>query len=208
VRPARQAVAAAVATLATTALGATPAVATLTATARGGTAALAATAADAAPAVAQGISVTPATPRPGQRIHISVPDCGVGPTPHTARSPAFTHDVVLYGKADTGEGEPRIRKDLRPGAYAITASCGRGHTVHGQVVVAAKIKKPGGAPVGSPTSAPSGSPLPSPAGTITATPAASQSEKGSNAPFWVIGGVMAVLLAGGTGLLLVRRRNG
>ncbi|MCO6004427.1 LPXTG cell wall anchor domain-containing protein [Actinoallomurus purpureus] len=176
-------------------------------------AAVVATGLGAGPAAAQSISVTPDTPRPGQRIHISVPDCSVGPTAHTARSQAFTHDVALYGKADTGEADPRIKKDLRPGTYAITASCGNGRTVRGQVVVVAKGDKSGtqAKPSHEPTSGTgvhTESPQPdSSVGTISATPTAS-SEKGSNTPLLAIVGAMAVLLVGGAGLLLfVRRRN-
>ncbi|GAA4620975.1 hypothetical protein GCM10023196_007060 [Actinoallomurus vinaceus] len=169
----------------------------------------------AAPAAAQGIGVTPDTPHAGQRIHISVPDCSVGPTPHIAKSEAFTRDVTLYGKADTGEGDPRLKKDLQPGTYAITASCGNGRTVRGQVVVVAKTGKtdlPGKQshkPVTSQPTAAGGSPHPqSSTTTLSASPAASQSKKNSNMPFFAIGGVMAVLIFGGAGLLLARRRRG
>jgi hypothetical protein len=85
----------------------------------------------------QSIVVTPDAPRPGQRVHISVPGCGTGPTPHTANSAAFAGDVTLYGKADTGDAEPTIRQELKPGTYPITAHCGANHTVLGAISVAA-----------------------------------------------------------------------
>lgn len=170
----------------------------------------AATGVGAAPAAADGIAVSPHSPHPGQRIHISVPDCSVGPTPHIARSAAFTRDVILYGKADTGEGDPRLKRDLRPGPYAIVASCGDGRTLHGEVVVAARAGRPGtasSAPVASPlTESPAASPRP-PA-SLSATPAASQSHDASKMPFLVIIATMAALLLGTAGTLLVRRRRG
>jgi hypothetical protein len=180
VRPARKAVTATVAAVVATGLG-------------------------AAPAAADGISISPHSPHPGQRIHISVPGCSVGPTAHVAKSAAFTHDVTLYGKADTGEGDPKLKKNLRPGPYAIIATCDNGSTVHGEVVVVAKGAKPGI------TSSVPGATLtasPHPPASLSATPAASQSHSGSNTPFLAIGGAMAVLLVlGGTGLLVVRRRS-
>jgi LPXTG-motif cell wall-anchored protein len=189
VRPARKAVTATVAAVVATGLG-------------------------AAPAAAQGIDVTPNTPHAGQRIHISVPDCSVGPTPHIAKSEAFTHDVTLYGKADTGDGDPRLKKDLKPGTYAITASCGNGRTVHGQIVVAAKPGRPEtpGKQTHKPITSqatPGGAPSPHPTSstaTLNASPAAS-SKKSSNMPFLAIGGVMAMLIFGGAGILLARRRR-
>src|SRR4051794_35525755 len=89
----------------------------------------------AAPAPAHGIHVSPGEARPGQRVHITVPDCGVGPTPHTAASDAFTGRATLYGKADTGEADAWIKNGLAPGTYRITASCGAS-TVLGQLTVA------------------------------------------------------------------------
>jgi hypothetical protein len=86
-------------------------------------------------AEAQTIVVTPDSPRAGQRIHISVPECGVGPEKHEATSAAFTADVMLSGKADTGGADPMIRKDLKPGTYAITAHCGAAGIVRGQLVI-------------------------------------------------------------------------
>ncbi|GAB3960884.1 hypothetical protein GCM10029978_011550 [Actinoallomurus acanthiterrae] len=177
-------------------------------------AAVVATGLGAAPAAAQGIDVTPNTPHAGQRIHISVPDCSVGPTPHIAKSEAFTRDVTLYGKADTGDGDPRLKKDLRPGTYAITASCGNGRTVRGQIVVVAKAgsrpETPGKQthkPVTSQATPGHASPHPtSSTATLNASPAAS-SKKSSNMPFLAIGGVMAVLVFGGAGILLARRRR-
>jgi hypothetical protein len=81
------------------------------------------------------IVVTPGEARPGQKVHISVPDCAVGPTEHSAASAAFTRDVVLSGKADTGDADAVLRKELKPGTYAITAHCGAAQSVRGQVVV-------------------------------------------------------------------------
>ncbi|MEV0401549.1 LPXTG cell wall anchor domain-containing protein [Actinoallomurus sp. NPDC050550] len=177
-------------------------------------AAVVATGLGAAPAAAQGIDVTPNTPHAGQRIHISVPGCSVGPTPHIAKSAAFTHDVTLYGKADTGDGDPRLKKDLPAGTYAITASCGNGRTVRGQIVVAARAGRPEtpGKPTHKPVTSqatPGGaSPHPtSSTTTLSASPAASQSKKSSNMPFLAIVGVMAVLIFGGAGLLFARRRR-
>ncbi|MFL6056925.1 MAG: hypothetical protein ACJ72W_29100 [Actinoallomurus sp.] len=181
-RPARKAVTAAVTAVVATGLG-------------------------AAPAAADGISISPHSPRPGQRIHISVPGCSVGPTPHIAKSAAFAHDVTLYGKADTGEGDPKLKKNLRPGPYAIVASCGDGSTVRGEVVVVAKDGKPG--PTGMPSSVlPPKSTSPRPPASLSATPAASQSHSGSKTLLLAIGGAIAALLVlGGAGLLVVRRRN-
>jgi hypothetical protein len=92
---------------------------------------------------AQNIVVTPTAPHPGQRVHISVPGCSTGPTPHTAISAAFTGDVTLYGKADTGDADPTIRQELKPGTYPITAHCGANHTVQGQIAVAANVPSAG-----------------------------------------------------------------
>jgi hypothetical protein len=86
------------------------------------------------PAVAQTIVVTPGSPRPGQKVHISVPGCSAGPTAHVAVSSAFVGNVTLYGKADTGDAEPVIRQEAKPGTYPITAYCGA-RTVQGQVSV-------------------------------------------------------------------------
>ncbi|MCO5967999.1 hypothetical protein [Actinoallomurus soli] len=178
-------------------------------------AAVTATGLGAAPATADGVAVLPRSPHPGQRVHISVPGCSVGPTAHVARSRAFTRDVDLYGKADTGEGDARIKKDLRPGPYAIIASCGDGRTIRGEVVVVAKGDKPGtpgtggthsSAPVIPPPGAkPTASPH-APAN-LSATPTASQSHDDSKTPFLAIGAVMAALLLAGAGTLLVRRRR-
>lgn len=90
----------------------------------------------AGPATAATIVVTPDSPHPGQRVHISVPGCSIGLTAHTATSQAFTGDVTLYGKADTGDADPMIRPDLKPGTYPITAHCGA-KSVQGSVSVTA-----------------------------------------------------------------------
>ncbi|MEV5746410.1 hypothetical protein AB0L00_01205 [Actinoallomurus sp. NPDC052308] len=173
--------------------------------------AVAATGLGAAPAAADGIAVSPHSPRPGQRIHISVPDCSVGPTAHIAKSLAFTRDVALYGKADTGEGDPRIKKDLSPGKYAIVASCGAGRTVHGEVVVTERVGRTGphtSVPVASPPAERhTASPHPA-VSSLSATPTASQSHDDSKLPFVAIVAGMAVLLLGTAGTLLVRRRRG
>lgn len=174
--------------------------------------AAAATAPGAAPARADGIAVSPAAPLPGERIHISVPGCSVGPTPHVARSDAFTRPVTLYGKGGTGEGDPRLKQGLRPGPYVITASCG-GSTVHGQVAVVAgggtpgATQTPGGAPPAVHTE-----PAPSAPGTTAATigarPAAAHGTGGgSDLAYWLAGGGL-VVLAGGAALLALRRRTG
>jgi hypothetical protein len=86
-------------------------------------------------AAAESIDVTPGTPHPGQQVHISVPGCGTGPTAHIAVSTAFTANVTLYGKADTGDADPTIRQELKPGTYPITAYCGA-NTVQGKISVA------------------------------------------------------------------------
>ena len=96
------------------------------------------------PAAADTIVVTPAAPRPGQRVHISVPDCGTGRTAHTVASTAFTGDVTLYGKADTGDADPTIRPDLKPGTYPITAHCGTNRTVRGQLAIGPGRRPSGG----------------------------------------------------------------
>jgi hypothetical protein len=88
----------------------------------------------AGPAAAQTIVVTPGEPRPGQRVHISVPDCSTGPTAHTAVSAAFPGVVTLHGKADTGDADITLKPDLKPGTYAITAHC-EARTVQGQIAV-------------------------------------------------------------------------
>jgi hypothetical protein len=90
----------------------------------------------AGPAAAQTIVVTPSAPHPGQRIHISVPDCSTGPTAHTAVSAAFPGVVTLHGKADTGDADITLKPDLKPGTYNITAHCGT-KTVPGQIAVVA-----------------------------------------------------------------------
>lgn len=109
-----------------------------------------------APTPADGVHVSPGEARPGQRVHITVADCAVGPTRHTATSYAFTGRATLHGKADTGEADVRLKSGLAPGTYRITASCGTS-TVLGHVVV------PGRRPV-----------TPTPRG------------GGSNAPYWVL----------------------
>jgi hypothetical protein len=174
-------------------------------------AAAATTGISAAPAVAESILVSPGTPHPGDKIHISVPGCSVGPTPHTAKSGAFEHDVTLYGKADTGEGDPKLKNGLKPGTYPITAFCGKGRTVHGQVVVIAKGEKPGapGAPSREPGMPPAAvhtesSRPQNPAATLSASPTASHGS-GSSTPYWVLGAAVVVLV-GGAVLFVVRRR--
>jgi hypothetical protein len=99
-----------------------------------GTAALVGLIAMAGPAAAQTIVVTPSAPRPGQRVHISVPGCSTGPTEHTAVSAAFPGVVTLHGKADTGDADITLRPDLNPGTYAITAHC-EARNVQGQIAV-------------------------------------------------------------------------
>lgn len=164
----------------------------------------------AAPAMADGITVSPAAPLPGERIHISVAGCSVGPTAHVARSGAFTAPVTLYGKGDAGEGDPRLRQHLRPARYPITASCGA-TTVRGEVDVAAgappaSAHAPGGVPPAGHTGA---TPFPpgGPAATISARPAAAHGSGGSGLGYWLAGGAV-VLLAGGAGLFARRRHGG
>ncbi|HEX6470574.1 MAG TPA: hypothetical protein VF069_15860 [Streptosporangiaceae bacterium] len=156
-------------------------------------------------AVAETIVVSPSHPHPGQKVHIIVPGCSVGPTPHTARSAAFTHEVTLYGKADTGEGDPRIRRGLRPGTYPIIAFCGGTRAVHGEVHVVA-----GGRGTGSGYGAPGPAGSPPPRVTsISASPAASSGAGGpggSEAPYYWALGAAVVVLGGGAGVLLLRRR--
>lgn len=149
------------------------------------------TAGGAAPALAQTIPVTPSTARAGQKVHISVPGCSVGPTEHVAKSPAFVHDVSLYGKADTGDADPIIRHGLRPGAYPITAHCGGTHIVRGQVTIIGPA-----APAPSPTA-------PSP----SAAPAATRGAQPSNTAYWLLGGALVVAAGGAAALLFHRRRN-
>jgi hypothetical protein len=105
---------------------------------------MAGTACGVLPAAAETIVVTPTAPRPGQKVHISVPGCGTGSTPHTAVSAAFTRDVTLHGKADTGDADPTIKQGLKPGTYPITAHCGTNHTVVGQIAVTAGDRPSGG----------------------------------------------------------------
>lgn len=105
--------------------------------------ACAATLTGAGPAAADSITVTPGSPHAGQQVHISVPGCATGPTAHVAVSPAFTANVTLYGKADTGDADPTIRQELKPGSYPITAYCGAG-TVNGTVSVVADGNPSGG----------------------------------------------------------------
>ena len=62
---------------------------------------------------------------------------------HTAISAAFTGDVTLYGKADTGDADPTIRQELKPGTYPITAHRGANHTVQGQIAVTANVPSAG-----------------------------------------------------------------
>jgi hypothetical protein len=105
---------------------------------------MAGTACGVLPAAAETIVVTPSAPHPGQKVHISVPGCATGSTPHTAVSAAFTGDVTLYGKADTGDADPTIKQELKPGTYPITAHCGANHTVVGQVAIAAGARPSAG----------------------------------------------------------------
>ncbi len=134
--------------------------------------------ASALPVSAQTILVTPDSARPGQKVHISVPDCGVGATPHTATSAAFAQNITLYGKSDTGEGDPTIKKDVAPGTYPITATCEAGQTVRGQIVVAAER---------SPATSRGGS---------------------TNIAFWTLGTAMLVIAACGGILLARARTSG
>ncbi|MDN3354012.1 hypothetical protein [Actinomadura sp. DC4] len=97
----------------------------------------------AGPAVAETIVVTPAAARPGQRVHISVPGCSTGPTAHTAASAAFTGDVRLHGKADTGDADIVLKAGLKPGAYPIVAHCGA-TTVLGRIAIASDNAGGGG----------------------------------------------------------------
>lgn len=92
----------------------------------------------AARAAGQDIVVTPSAPHPGQRVHISVPGCSIGPTAHTAVSAAFPADVTLHGKADTGDADVLIRPELKPGTYAIAAHCGTS-TVRGRIAVTGDV---------------------------------------------------------------------
>jgi hypothetical protein len=164
----------------------------------------------ASPAAAQTILVTPGSPHPGQKIHISVPGCSTGPTPHTAESAAFTRTVTLYGKADTGDADPTIKKELKPGTYPISADCGAGHVVRGQVVVAAMGTKGGEQSEKPPViipNTPTGAPATTPAASISASPAASSSNSGSSTSYWVLGAAV-IILGGGAGVFLLRRRGG
>lgn len=140
------------------------------------------------PALAQTIPVTPSTPRPGQRVHISVPDCSVGTRPHTAKSAAFARDVTLYGKSDTGDADPTIKQGLAPGTYPITAYCEGTRTVRGEVTVA-------------------GGPSESPAGGTTPTPAASERGTGSAVAYWMLGAAAAIVIAGAGAVLWFSRRT-
>jgi LPXTG-motif cell wall-anchored protein len=80
------------------------------------------------------IDVTPDSAHPGEKVHISVPGCSVGPDTHVAVSPAFTANVTLFGKAETGAADPTLRQELKPGVYPVTAYCGA-NTVRGQISV-------------------------------------------------------------------------
>jgi hypothetical protein len=95
----------------------------------------------AARAVGQDIVVTPGAPHPGERVHISVPGCSVGPTEHTAVSAVFPADVTLHGKAETGDADVTIRPDVKPGTYAIAAHCGT-TTVQGRIAVTGESGQP------------------------------------------------------------------
>jgi hypothetical protein len=86
------------------------------------------------PAAAQTIVVTPSAPHPGQRVHISVPGCSIGPTAHTAVSAAFPSEVTLHGKADTGDADITLRPELKAGTYPVIAHCGA-NIVQGQIAV-------------------------------------------------------------------------
>jgi hypothetical protein len=87
-----------------------------------------------APATAATIVVTPDAPHPGQRVHISVPGCSTGRTAHTAVSAAFPSEVVLHGKADTGDADITLRTELKPGTYPVIAHCGAS-TVQGRIAI-------------------------------------------------------------------------
>jgi hypothetical protein len=153
-------------------------------------AALVAVALGAPPAGAQTIPVTPGSPHPGQRVHISVPDCGAGRSPHTATSAAFASTVTLYGKSDTGEADPTIRRDLAPGTYPITAFCDASRTVRGQVVVTGITARPS----------------PQHAASVGSSPAASRTPHDSTGAYWVLGAVAAALAAGAA-VMLIRARS-
>jgi hypothetical protein len=134
-------------------------------------------------ALADTIHVTPDSARPGQRIHLSVPGCGAGASPHSATSTAFTQAITLYGKSDTGEGDATIRAGLSPGTYPISAKCDATHVVRGQILVAGN-----------------GGRAPQP----SATPA--KPAGGSGAGYWVLGAV-AFLVAIGATVVFARNRS-
>ncbi|AKN69648.1 membrane protein [Streptomyces sp. PBH53] len=84
-----------------------------------------ATAAAVAPAAhaADGgvVSVTPASPAPGDDITLRVSGC-TGEQ-GTAASAAFVADAQLTGAQGSLAGETRVRSALAPGAYTVKVSC-------------------------------------------------------------------------------------
>ncbi|MFJ9814427.1 hypothetical protein ACIRU3_03995 [Streptomyces sp. NPDC101151] len=82
-----------------------------------------------------GVSVTPASPAPGDDASLRVRGC-TG-SQGTAASTAFVSDARLTGSQGTLGGETRIRSSLQPGAYTVRISCG-GALITGTVTVVDK----------------------------------------------------------------------
>ncbi|GAA4076351.1 hypothetical protein [Actinomadura miaoliensis] len=92
---------------------------------------------------ARPVLVSPNTPRPGERIDVTVPGCeAAGSGRRWARSAAFTGTVTLTGDDDLGVGTAVVRRDARPGVYDVTARCGD-RTIVGGLKVSTKRPWPG-----------------------------------------------------------------
>ncbi|MFF7972765.1 hypothetical protein [Streptomyces sp. NPDC007905] len=69
----------------------------------------------------RGITVTPASPAPGDDVSLRVRGCTGAQA--TAASAAFVSDARLTGSQGSMGGETRVRSSLEPGAYGVRISC-------------------------------------------------------------------------------------
>ncbi|MEV5382080.1 hypothetical protein [Streptomyces sp. NPDC052721] len=98
--------------------------------------ALAAVAAVAAPARAAdggAVTVTPASPAPGDDVTLRVSGCSG--EQGSAASSAFVADARLTGAQGSLSGETRVRSALEPGAYPVKVTCA-GTVLTGMITVA------------------------------------------------------------------------
>ncbi|MGP4013953.1 hypothetical protein [Streptomyces sp. 4N124] len=104
-----------------------------------------------------GLSVTPASPAPGNDISLRTTGCPT--TTGTAASAAFVADARLTGTGGTLVGETRVSSSIRAGTYDVRVTCGGGQA-KGALTVVAKTppKTPPKAQPHQPT-APASSPV-------------------------------------------------